>query len=355
MAGFLSGVSDLLSNPAIQQLIPAIAGAAGGALTSPRLAGARGSIGRGLLGGAEGLAQGQQAAAYGQEAKLRQAQLQHTQMEDQIAAYNLKTAKDAATRLTDLRAQHPELSGLNDADFYNSAVHLPALKNQLKVAAANPDPRLAAFTSRLKGVDYASLDFDSAKTWLDAYAKFKEAPAEPMVQIKGPSGNAIWVPRSMGAGKEVAPPKEDPDLAALRGANLQKAKMEMDGTLPPRAGAKPKWATYQDPSGNTHTVDTNTTPPEPNWVPYKAPTTESASKQSGDVAGTIKKLTPTGYAVKSISADDTVTLHKPWSLSPDITVSVPGAHKFMTSYGGGSKSVDPNAEADEFEKANARR
>lgn len=67
--GFLSGIGDLLSNPAIQQLIPAIAGAAGGALTSPRLAGARGSIGAGLLGGVQGLAEGQRAAAYGQEAK----------------------------------------------------------------------------------------------------------------------------------------------------------------------------------------------------------------------------------------------------------------------------------------------
>jgi hypothetical protein len=79
MAGFLSGIGDLLKNPAVMELLPAALGAAGGALSSPRLAGGRGALGRGLLGGSEGLMMGQQAAAQAQLAPAQMAELQqHT-------------------------------------------------------------------------------------------------------------------------------------------------------------------------------------------------------------------------------------------------------------------------------------
>jgi hypothetical protein len=234
MAGFLSGIGDLLNNPAVQQLLPAALGAAGGALTSPRLSGARGAIGRGLVGGAEGLAAGQQTAAYSQEAKLRQAQLQHTQIEDKVASFNLNKAQQDQQRLADLRTQNPSLSGLSDADLYNQVSLLPGIKRQLMIAAKNPDPKMQPFTSKLQNVDLNSLDYDSAKSLFTAYTTYKEAPGEPLVQVQSAKGQNIWVPRSQAVNQAVAPPKEDADLAAVRATNIRKTEMEMAGTLPAR-------------------------------------------------------------------------------------------------------------------------
>lgn len=82
MAGLLDSISGLLSNPAIQQLLPAVAGAAGSALTSPRGTGGRGQLGRALLGGAQGYEQGLQNQELGlQTQKL---QLENKQMQQAI-------------------------------------------------------------------------------------------------------------------------------------------------------------------------------------------------------------------------------------------------------------------------------
>jgi hypothetical protein len=94
MAGFLSGVGDLLKNPAVMELLPAALGAAGGALTSPRLGGARGSIGNAMLGGAQGLALGSKAAA---EAQLAPAEIGELQQRTAYMAQQTKQMQQAAT------------------------------------------------------------------------------------------------------------------------------------------------------------------------------------------------------------------------------------------------------------------
>jgi hypothetical protein len=66
------GLLDVLQNPAVEALLPAVLGAAGGALSSPRLAGGRGAIGRGLLGAGEGLTSGIQTAQQQQRLTMEQ-------------------------------------------------------------------------------------------------------------------------------------------------------------------------------------------------------------------------------------------------------------------------------------------
>lgn len=63
--GLLDGIEGLLSNPAVQQLLPVVAGAAGSALTTPRGSGVRTQIGRALLGGAQGYEEGQKSQQEG--------------------------------------------------------------------------------------------------------------------------------------------------------------------------------------------------------------------------------------------------------------------------------------------------
>lgn len=86
MAGSgLTGAANALNSPTTTTLLPTALGALGGYLTSPRMAGGRGALGRALLGGAEGLSTGQEAAARAMEARMN---AQHMQLVDQ----QLKTA-----------------------------------------------------------------------------------------------------------------------------------------------------------------------------------------------------------------------------------------------------------------------
>lgn len=93
MPSILDDVGSLLSNPAVMELLPAVTGAIGGALTSPRLAGGRGAIGSALLGGTQGLEQGAelgaQTARLKQDAEMNKMLAKHYDLEDQIAQGNL--------------------------------------------------------------------------------------------------------------------------------------------------------------------------------------------------------------------------------------------------------------------------
>src|SRR5208283_1313499 len=64
--GLLDSLDSVLTNPTVEALLPAVIGAAGAGLTSPRRAGARGAIGSALSGGAQGLAEGMRTAAESQ-------------------------------------------------------------------------------------------------------------------------------------------------------------------------------------------------------------------------------------------------------------------------------------------------
>jgi hypothetical protein len=158
--GLGSGLESILSNPAFQALVPAAMGAAGGALSSPRLAGTRGAIGRGLLGGAQGFSSGiksaqeqqsleMQAAKNAQEAQYQTLLSKHLGLEDQIIQGNL----DARQRRLDLFTALPpeEQKRYGTPDNYEEFL-------RQTLAAAAPTASLKGAVSQLfkseKGKDY---------------------------------------------------------------------------------------------------------------------------------------------------------------------------------------------------------
>ena len=66
------GLLDVLQNPAIEALLPALLGGVGRGLSSPRLAGTRGAVGQGILGAGEGLSTGIQTAQQQQRLNMEQ-------------------------------------------------------------------------------------------------------------------------------------------------------------------------------------------------------------------------------------------------------------------------------------------
>ena len=83
----MAGLLDILQNPAVEALLPALLGGAGAALSSPRLAGSRGAVGRGIMGAGEGLASGMQTAQQQQRLNMEQQQqpLKTQELQTEIA------------------------------------------------------------------------------------------------------------------------------------------------------------------------------------------------------------------------------------------------------------------------------
>ena len=83
----MMGLLDVLQDPTIEALLPAVLGGVGGALQSPRLAGGRGAAGAGIAGAGQGLAQGMRAATEQQELNLQKqkAPLEMQELQTQIA------------------------------------------------------------------------------------------------------------------------------------------------------------------------------------------------------------------------------------------------------------------------------
>src|ERR1700722_15294240 len=84
--GFGSTLTSILSNPTVEEVLPAIAGAAGGALTGKK-GSWKNQLGRALEGGTSGLEQGAQLVQAQQNQKLMQsyrtAMIGHINLEDQ--------------------------------------------------------------------------------------------------------------------------------------------------------------------------------------------------------------------------------------------------------------------------------
>lgn len=122
--GILAGISNVLQNPAVQELLPAVLGAAGGVLTAPRRGGVGGSIGRGLLGGAQGLEEGQKAALEQQRASAEQQKLPGD-------------LQETAARTNLIQTQTKTLQNQLD----NQAVFAPAFKEYLESHVKDPATR----------------------------------------------------------------------------------------------------------------------------------------------------------------------------------------------------------------------
>lgn len=99
MPGIMDSITSVLQSPAVQELLPTALGAAGGFLTTPRRAGAGGAIGRGLLGGAQGLTTGAEAVAQTNEATQM---AQHYQLLNQQAQQALKDRTTDQPVLSDM-------------------------------------------------------------------------------------------------------------------------------------------------------------------------------------------------------------------------------------------------------------
>lgn len=134
--GIFDSVGSFLTNPEVEMLLPTVLGAAGGALSSPVMAGRRGAIGAGLQGASAGLTQG-----------IRLAQ----QQPYQAAALNEMQQR---TKLIEMQTEHLAATTANDkawgalSDKY--AAQLPeADRDQFLMLAKGADP-----AQRLEAVKY---------------------------------------------------------------------------------------------------------------------------------------------------------------------------------------------------------
>lgn len=210
------GILDLIQDPTVEALIPAVLGAAGGALSGGRVqGGTRGAIGRGLLGGAEGLESGIQTAQRQQQLQMEQ---KHNAILDQTAAESLKELQADNARRAALRQKYPELSAYPDA---NLSTGLQDVLARRTFSAMQQHPKYA---KALEGLDPNSYDAQTLHSIMDSAYK----------------------------GQNVTP--EQASVIARNNAQAAKAIGETKGTLP----AAPEFSSVPLADGNVGAFDHRT-------------------------------------------------------------------------------------------------
>ena len=268
--GLLNDIGGVLTNPAVEALLPTALGAVGGALTSPRLAGSRGALGNAALGGAQGLESGMRTATNAQEIGLRQQELaENIKYRDLM----MKQASDAlAKQDKSLPTLHQMLisqmaspigkqlfgetvtpDNINSLDYDSTTKQLEAIDKahtefiksggQTQIVTGpptiGPDGKPHITRQLVRKSDGSTLaNFDMG-------VAYERPPVEVMLPVETPEG-AVYEPRSEAAGRPV-------------------------GVRPTAASERPNFKTYSLPDGSTKTIDINSEDPGEDWTPYKAP------------------------------------------------------------------------------------
>jgi hypothetical protein len=250
--GFGNSLTSILTNPTVEELLPAAAGAIGGALTG-RKGDIKNQLGRGLEGGVGGLEQGTQEVIAQQNFKLAQqyrtAMINHVGLED-----NLLTGKISAQQVQDKQIAAfnnlpPEEQAKwgNDPKQWAQGMRAISTKNadvpskQMLVAQMLKSPTAGPYLSALgitkpgdiptnaatldkiiTGYKYEPPDIQAQRTAETAAANARTAEARS-TESRNAAQTAVEEARLHGT-LPAAP--ENPDVAAQRKASTEHIKAE---------------------------------------------------------------------------------------------------------------------------------
>jgi hypothetical protein len=199
MPGLLDDIGSVLTNPTVEALLPAVIGAAGAGLSSPRRAGTRGAIGNALSGGATGLAEGMRTAAESQNQQQELA-LKKQEVQANIAQHQL------------LMKQTTDAMAAQDKS-------LPTVRNLLKTAAGSPLGK--QFFGPLDPDAIDNLDYNTATHLFDKYSTaadsyFKTQGKTVPLHISTVGDNVVAIDRDPSTGQPrqtILGPKPKPNTA----------------------------------------------------------------------------------------------------------------------------------------------
>jgi hypothetical protein len=141
----MPGLMDILNSPAVEALLPALLGGAGAALSSPRLAGSRGAVGRGIMGAGEGLASGMQTAQRQQQLTLEQQKAQqdagYQQLLNQHQSVQNALSQDDLDTRTALETRFKQLPQAQQNQFVTADNWAKAMGSQIVDQMSAPAQR----------------------------------------------------------------------------------------------------------------------------------------------------------------------------------------------------------------------
>ena len=318
--GLLDGLDSVLTNPAVEALLPAALGAAGAGLTSPRRAGTRGAIGSALSGGAQGLAEGMRTAAESQNQQQELALKQQRQAAEMqqlaVQTQGLQTQNEQNQLILGneqvkqkyIQSLPPDKQALFIADpkgyldLELATKAAPASIAALKATGKYSPEALKAFA----GLDPVTLHDITGKA-LDAYTAGKETDLQKVHDgyVKsGMSDMKAWQQAAMDL-------KAAPQIAVTeaRGETTLDAITARGEETRKTNAAKPaptKWQVGADGYYHGLGVGADGKPTDVK-SPVKAPPKgQSVFQANKTIVDSIKNATPKDYIVSSIDPDDTV-------------------------------------------------
>jgi hypothetical protein len=237
---------DILNSPAVEALLPALLGGAGAALSSPKLAGSRGAVGRGLMGAGEGLAGGMQTAQQQQRLNMEQQQ-QPLKMDELSAQVQGLQQQQKMNGIVLSNEEAKRAYGLNIKDPTDQARYFADPKSYLErdLAVKAVPASLAAL--RYTGVQESDMGafkeiaksdpamlHDIAAKAAEAHAAGKETDFQKQVDAYVGAGMS-----RVAAGKQAAMDlKAAPQIAVTeaRGAEARATKATAPAPAPPAGG-----------------------------------------------------------------------------------------------------------------------
>ena len=247
------GLLDVLQNPTIEALLPALLGGVGRGLSSPRLAGTRGAVGQGILGAGEGLSTGIQTAQQQQRLNMEQQKaplemnelqaqtqaLQTQNQQNQIILSNEKLRQQFGMSIKDPTDQARYFA--DPAAYFQRDMMMKAVPASLSALKATGLPQNALDEYAKIGASDPAMLHDIAQKAAEAHAAGKETDLQKLhdAYMKQPGMN------DTGAWKQAAM-----DLKAAPQIAITEAKGAEARTTKETPGAAPA-----TPAGGQATVN----------------------------------------------------------------------------------------------------